>query len=80
MADLMKEMTCVNDEYEHVGDSRYCNRCDKSRLVKRLHRESETELEIHFGNIAFGNSKIGSTGKRRKLKKDHGGGIYQCSK
>ena len=72
----MKETTCVNDEYEHVGDSQDCNRCDMSRLVKRLHRESETELEIYFGNIAFGNSKIGSTGKRRKLSKDHGGGIY----
>lgn len=65
-------------DYEHVGDSRDCDRCDKSNLVNRTHRKSTTEPEIHYGNIASGNSKIRSAAERQKLNKDLGGKILCC--
>lgn len=43
--------------YEHQSQSRNCNKCDQSMLIKRRSRHPNT-INIHYGAIASGNQVI----------------------
>ncbi|KAL9118234.1 MAG: hypothetical protein Q9187_005221 [Circinaria calcarea] len=57
-------------DYDHPRDTGDCTRCDPQKLVRRSQR---TELKIHSGIIASGNSVIKDAAERDKISKDLGG-------
>lgn len=58
---------------EHEGGQRQCANCDRSKVIKRLDRESPAEPHIFYGTIASGNEVVADSGSRDKLNKDLGG-------
>lgn len=57
-------------DYDHPRDSWDCTTCNPQKLVRRSYR---TELKIHSGTIASGNSVIKDAAERDKISKDLGG-------
>ena len=57
-------------DYDHPGHSGDCTTCDPQKLVRRSQR---TELKIHSGTIASGNSVIKDAAERDNISKDLGG-------
>ena len=57
-------------DYCHTSDSGDCTQCDPRKLVRRSQR---TELKVHSGTIASGNSVIKCAAERDKISKDLGG-------
>ena len=57
-------------DYCHTSDSGDCTKCDPRKLVRRSQR---TELKVHSGTIASGNSVIKCAAERDKISKDLGG-------
>lgn len=54
-------------EYEHINDNRTCDQFDKTHEVVREERSSVAAPEIHYGNIASGNSVIKNAHDRDRL-------------
>lgn len=68
-------------DYEHVivkdqEPDTTCKHCDRGKAVRREHQQ--TELEIHYGVIASGNSVIKNARERDKINKEHLGGLALC--
>ncbi|KAF4633956.1 hypothetical protein G7Y89_g4154 [Cudoniella acicularis] len=58
-----------NAQYQHVGNNRTCDGCDEANLEVREDRADSTIPEIHYGNIASGNSVIKNAEDRDRLAK-----------
>jgi nucleoside phosphorylase len=58
--------------YDHEGGPA-CDRCKTERQQTRQPRESEDEVEVHYGTIASGNQVIKSAAQRDKVSAELGG-------
>jgi nucleoside phosphorylase len=58
--------------YDHEGGPA-CDRCKTERQQARQPRESEDEVEVHYGTIASGNQVIKSAAQRDKVSAELGG-------
>lgn len=45
-------------EYQHISGKRNCESCDSNRVIKRLQRQTDRTVTVHYGTIASGNSVI----------------------
>jgi nucleoside phosphorylase len=65
-----------NDElfeasYSHPGDDS-CERCDRSRMVKRLPERQDNKPKVHYGNIASGNEVVKDGPTRDRIAREEG--------
>lgn len=65
-----------NDElydssYNHVGGNT-CNRCDPTRIVKRLPLRRHKKPTVHYGNIASGDEVVKDARTRDRISREEG--------
>jgi nucleoside phosphorylase len=76
---MLEEYRCPGRQHDELFDASYnhpegdtCDRCDRSRLVRRLPDRQDDKPKIHYGNIASGDEVVKDGRTRDRIAREEG--------